>query len=447
MGTSDDMASSFGPRHYGPDNYDFHRGIDISAHTDNTADAIRTATIVRILTNSIIAEDNDGYLTRYSHISNSGLVENVTQITEGSQFTTIQSGGDHLDIKYYEYVVENFDEYSGYYDSPLDLVTYLDPYDGWQNLWAADHPMRLLPYTNWDSNFEAYVNLMVLYDEQLGHYIEAMARVDDDELDLDRIVIYLSAQTTFGYVNEHDLLRGEYDWVSGIDDNIVNYEDRINCGDISYDDSDTGYNNGIKILPNSFSRNDPYHTVYFRFYLDEAVFSSVTGYILADFRIHDIRNNSREVNNADIFTCIECDPPPSAPPAPDLEGAFYQAEGATIRLEWSSGGDPEAVFYKVYRCLSSEQMTDDDAIGITSQFDESNEVFFYEDDGVDLTLIDEIAAKLMVAWLHASMQSCRKGFLILNQQFWPPFMEHLRIIIPPPWAAFCRWPGKSGHAP
>ncbi len=385
LGIHDDMSSSFGPRDYGSDNYDFHRGVDI-ADFDRTVEAITTGTIVYISTISIIVkDDNTGHLIRYTHINVSGLMEG-DRLNEGEEFTTTRDGDGHLDIKYYWYIIKYWDKYKDVYETPLELLTYIYS-DGAMNYWAADHPMRLLPYTDNNTNFEANIHPNVLYDEH-GPYIMCYGRVDNKQLDLNGIEIYLSALDRNGYpINHHRLLAGEYDLDNWEFDDWLEFEYRINCGDLYINDSDNGFNNWMGIDPEPFEYWHPYHTVIFKFYLDEFVLleaSKISAYIY----VYDILNNEVEAENIPVYTIIG-DPLPGTPEAPNLTAVQYHPSNGYIKLDWQSNGDAD--FFKIYRCSSTEQMTNDHCVGIAS-------AEYYQDD--DPLLVPGVTYKYAVAGIN-----------------------------------------------
>jgi hypothetical protein len=165
--------------------------------------------------------------------------------------------------------------------------------------------------------------------------------------------------------------------------NYVDYDFRINCGDITGTDSDVGHNcDPVGIYPRSFNRTDNTHTVYFRWYINESfwnqkqIFSSLND-LYADITVMDLDFHFTRANNIDIVTCIGCSPPDEAPLSPTLLTASYQATGK-VNLTWqaSSSGEP-ADFYRIYRCLASMNMSDNDIIGITTLTE-------YLDDDYDL---------------------------------------------------------------
>jgi hypothetical protein len=396
-GSSDDLSSAFGPREYGPDGYDFHRGVDI-VNFSNIVKSVTRGEIVYLGSESAIIEDAvTGYLIRYTHVDISNLIEELI-IEEGEQFTTTKQAADHLDIKYYWWIVDFWDAFKDGWESPCELVTYVYS-DGTQNLWAADHPMRLLPYNESNEYFKANIHPDILWDVY-GPYVKCFARVDDHELDLAYIQIWLDGYDNSGfYINGHDLLAGEYRPQDIIHDDLVMYELRINCGDYYENDSDVGMNNMIGIDPNVFYWWDPYHTVNFKFYLDYNYFSfaqKITAYVY----IGDIKGNKVSETNIDLITTIH-DPPPGTPGSPSLNLVQYQQTNGTMRLEWSAAGRA-ADFYKVYRCLSTEQMSDDHFIGIAS-------LDYYEDS--DHHLVPGATYKYAVAGVNLNGEGANSNEL------------------------------------
>lgn len=337
IGTTDDMSSSFGPRNMGdveygvtpeegqdPYDYDFHRGVDIGV--TGSVEAIRSGTVDWRNDAGFVVKSGSIYI-RYFHINHS--LEEDESVTEGQNVGTVS--GNHLDIKYYE--TED-------YHSP--------------NYSAAKHPMQLLPYTNNNSAF--IISDPWIYCD-FGYYVAVYITCDDDELDNNKVELFLSGTDSEGF--PHD----QSDILAGIGtNNIVDFNNRINCGDGTVADSDTGFNNEIRILPHIFEQDHNYHTVYFRFYLDGNVYSSLIefyGYA----KVTDIGGYYETSNNVGF---VGFDPPPGAPPPPTGLVATANSSNMTVELQWYPSPEQwETELYAIYRRPTGTDPLDAEVIGVS----------------------------------------------------------------------------------
>ena len=353
IGTADDLSSAFGPRNLGtaeyPNSgydYDFHRGTDIGRTGDVVA--VLSGIVVRVLTDidGVIIEDLDGSHIRYSHMSHELSVNDP--VIEGQLIGQITAPEDHLDVKYY------------YTFTDLEDLDQLD---------AADHPMWVLPYADANTNF-SILDPRLNVDSD-GAYIELYARVDDNELDLNSVDLFLTGTTRNGAeLDETLLLRG-----SDLPTNVVDYVSRINIGDRQVDDDDVGFNNWIRILPRRFSKSDPYHTVYFRFYLDPFWYGELQDGTFSGFAVaRDANFNERTSHTISFPTCIDCNSPPGSPPAPTGLVATSSTATMTVDLQWSpSPPQYNTKQYAIYRRPLGTVLADAQVIGVSSDTDFSDD--------------------------------------------------------------------------
>lgn len=405
--STNDFSSSFGPRNIGSANYpnsgydyDFHGGVDIGNATTST-------NVYPMFNGVVVDKDNIGAVTwitlskssepgvyfKYHHLHNITVDKN--DVVVGGTTILGQIEDDHLDIRYL--------------DKTGSLnPNYLDNLDWGVHDYNTRSPSYVLVTSNTasptfvDSDGNAFSYLYLVEDNgtshnnQQGKYIEFGVRVLDDELDLTNVNIQLTWEDDNG--NTYDavdlLLLSTCNDYSELPF-MVDYDFKINCGDITGTDSDVGHNCGsVGIYPRGFSRTDNYHTVYFRWYINESFWdeNNISVYdVYADIYALDAAYNFANQNNIGIYTCMDCSPPDEAPLAPTLQSVTYQATGK-VYLTWqpASGGE-SADFYRIYRCLSSETMTDYDVIGITTATN-------YLDDNSDL--ISNYSYKYAVAGVN-----------------------------------------------
>lgn len=274
LNTTDELSSAFGPRNLHPTaefgeqgyDYDFHAGIDIGGTGD--VKAIESGTVVKTAYNLgqnsyfVVQSQQHSDWIMYLHVYN-GPDESET-VSEGDFICKVYS--DHIDIRYF-YIPQ-------YYDPQYDTPPYEREAEIRYNL--TFHPMILFDYDNGNANYEVDFeddgDGPLLGDDDKGKYLTMFGRVDDDELDLCDVEMEISNHE--GDETTTYLLRGHtYEEV------YVDYNWRTNCGDLYGIDSDDGdMNSNIRIIPRIFSGGsggeDPYHTVYFRFYVDDTIIPS-----------------------------------------------------------------------------------------------------------------------------------------------------------------------------
>jgi len=295
--SNDDFSSAYGPRNYGPDNYDFHAAIDIKANQGTNVYSIFDGTYVGTYSpggefeNIIIkhTENGENFMTRYYHVNDKSNLQNITGgttiIAEIRDFGATGDTDDHLDVRYCYSgsVLSDWGTLHQYADNAGIVIGLEDDYNN--DPWMVDgagntitplgsYTINTLPET--DPNYD--------YD---GRYFVVGIRVDDDELDLDYINIKLFGQANDGSTyNEEDLLRETTD-TDGIQ-NEVNYPLRINCGDQDIKDDDHGHNsNSVGIYPRGFNRTDPYHTVFFHWYINETNWENLASDVQLEVEFSD----------------------------------------------------------------------------------------------------------------------------------------------------------------
>lgn len=378
--STDDFSSPFGPRNLGSANYpntgydyDFHGGVDIGNAPQGTN--------IYALFDGIVVDKGSSWVTvsksteegvyfKFHHLQNISVNIN-DQVTGGVTKLGETDSQIHLDLRYLVKQPPNLD--------------YVDNTDWGLHDYNAQNPSSVLVTSNasapviLDTDGDALNHLILEEDDgtshsnQQGMYFEIGARVVDDELDVSTVLVGLTWEDGLGNVYDHgDLLMPSTCTDYPNLPNYVDYDFRINCGDLTGTDSDVGHNcDPVGIYPRRFSRADNYHTVYFRWYINESfwnqkqIFSSLNN-LYADITVLDLAFNITTANNIDIATCIGCSPPDEAPLSPTLLTANYQAAGK-VSLAWqaSASGEP-ANFYRIYRCLASQNMADNDIIGITT---------------------------------------------------------------------------------
>jgi len=349
LNTPDQLSSAFGPRNLGtaeyPDtgyDYDFHAGIDIGGSAYTEIKAIESGVVVEVGDDYfIVKSDTYDDWVQYLHVTHT-LDEN-DPVTEGAFICQVADiTGPHLDIKYYPLRPgEDKDQLLPHYRE-----------EGKRN--SSWHPMEVLPFGDYDNNYEV-VPTPYLDDDETGTYAEFYGRVDDQELDLVATRIFLEGD---GYTTNQILIG---DGVDGTRDHYVDFNERINCGDLVGANSDSGFNHpGIRIIPRIFNGGqwgyDNYHTVYFRFYLDENVLILLNGL--------DMRAEAVDVNDwygvengffissawidLPVGVCPPFCPPPGAPDPPTNLEATANYDPVSVDLTWD-GYYGSFGFFVIYR--------------------------------------------------------------------------------------------------
>ncbi|MBW6534860.1 MAG: peptidoglycan DD-metalloendopeptidase family protein [Mariniphaga sp.] len=378
--STDDFSSPFGPRNLGSANYpntgydyDFHGGVDIGNAPQGTNIYALFDGVVLDKGSSWVTvskSTEDGVYFKFHHLQNISVNIN-DQVTGGVTKLGETDNQIHLDLRYLNKQPPNLD--------------YVDNADWGLYDYNAQNPASVLVTNNASSPviLDAYgdpLNHLILDEDdgtshynQQGMYFEIGARVVDDELDVSTVLVMMTWEDETGNVYDAaDLLMPSTCTDYPNLPNYVDYDFRINCGDITGNNSDVGHNcEPVGIYPKRFSRTDDYHTVYFRWYINESfwnqkqIFSSLND-LYVDITVLDLAFNITTANNIDIVTCIGCSPPDEAPLPPSLLSVNYQPTGK-VNLTWQASASGEsAEFYRIYRCLAGDNMSDNDLIGITT---------------------------------------------------------------------------------
>ncbi|MDD5231220.1 MAG: peptidoglycan DD-metalloendopeptidase family protein, partial [Candidatus Marinimicrobia bacterium] len=440
-----DISSSFGPRNKDeylrdyPDpnyDYDFHCALDIAALQGTDVLAVLGGEVTEGNTNSdylIIKhykESGSYFWVMYQHID--PIVSQGKTVVAGEKIGDIDEK-DHLDIRYYPYGEPE----------PLDINTY-HPYEILLGMDLSETPIII--DIN-ESTISDHYGLWIYSDDGTLHnnpagakYFTFGVRVPRVECDLQCVEIYLSATDNEANTYDHkQLLNTSYpqaNWANfidycpyideydidgdGDDEELVRY----NCGDRTDDDDDHGHNStSVGIYPKALSTSDTYHTVYFRWYINESLWNSL-GYDRVKLQVYayDWKGNTNDFDNLQFQLCNNCHPPANAPGPPTLISANYFQNSRSIKLEyerdWSSPFDPD--YFKIYRCLSSETMSDNDVIGIcshpTEYYDDSAELqpgvsykyavagVNYAGEGYNSNMLSEIYGELLPTTISSNTQ-------------------------------------------
>lgn len=397
------ITSAYGPRNLGsanyPDenyNYDFHAAIDIGALIGTNVYSVLDGTIAEINNSNddnerIIVEYSDSYGTFficYFHIEcNSNLSKGDDVYAGSTVLGTIRDfsyGGDHLDIRYIDVpTVDDINQVT--WSNSLNPGEFLtnDYYSHFSNdpiLLNEDEEEltnSFLPSIMEDTETN--------YSNQQGEFFKIGARVRRGEVDLDWMYVFMSAwDSNDRFYTELDLLLPS--GLEGEDNrNVVEYEARINCGDTQSNNDDVGHNSqSVGIYPRELGSSDTYHSVYFRWYINENIWYNMNE-INLEVGIQDIYGIVNDesaviVNSISLPTCIDCSPPDNAPNSPTLLSANYSTVQDATYLEWSSAQTGDAAeYFKIYRCPSNRSMTNNDAIGISqAMVQNSNNYYFYD---------------------------------------------------------------------
>lgn len=353
VNSADELSSAFGARNMSQTDeypnagydYDFHAGTDIGATYGSDVRAIESGTVVKKGTDFFVVESSTYFdWIRYTHVAHSLDVDDT--VIEGNVICQIEPLQNHLDVKYY----------------PLGTGV-PTPYNETDHYNYTHHPMTVLPYSNYDTEYEIVPTTTTGFDET-GTYVEFYLTVDDDELDLIAGKVFLEGD---GYTTFNILKNGF------IDDNYVDLESRMNCGDSAGEDMDEGVNNeAIRIIPRIFDGGqwggDPYQKVYSRFYLNESVVYSLSS---LDVRVEslDVGGGARVWKSSDwidvtVGTCPPNCPPPGTPDAPTNLFASTDDIAMSIDLNWDQTLFDEG-FYVIYRRPSGTDPSAYQVIDIT----------------------------------------------------------------------------------
>ena len=96
-----------------------------------------------------------------------------------------------------------------------------------------------------------------------------------------------------------------------------------------------------------------------------------------DIDAYDWYDNPININDLTAPTCIDCNPSPDAPSPPTLINCATVNGKSQIKLEWDSYSNAE--YFRIYRCLENETMTNKDVVGITSYFNDNYYEFIDKD--------------------------------------------------------------------
>jgi murein DD-endopeptidase MepM/ murein hydrolase activator NlpD len=93
--SADDFSSSYGPRYYGSDNYDFHAAIDIATLQNTEVYAVCAGKVTMLKYDAgnpnkrwVLIRHNDGFgefFVLYMHIYPDPVIEKGTTVTEDSR--------------------------------------------------------------------------------------------------------------------------------------------------------------------------------------------------------------------------------------------------------------------------------------------------------------------------------------------------------------------------
>jgi len=222
--TQDIFTSAFGPRILS-NAYDFHRGMDISATTDDAVHAAAAGTVYEKYINSsgmkvVGILHNDGiHRSRYLHLSSfaEGLIQG-SNVAEGQIIGMAGNSGCsevhlHFDIK----------------KNGIGLINYI-------------HPLEIMPYNN---NIAITINMVSVDCTNPSFEV----KVSRDELDVRKLVICTDS-VPFGYGSDW-IFEGEY----AVDYDNTNYNVPVN-------------NNVNNIILNDLSINDDYEAELWRLYIE-----------------------------------------------------------------------------------------------------------------------------------------------------------------------------------
>lgn len=214
----DDITSTFGPRYY--NGYDTHRGLDVGGSTNDIVSVDDEGIVVEApINNSVFAvikypgtnnPNNEPYFIRYYHFGSRNISENDT-VSMSEVLGQYAAGQGHVDIKYYP----NPDNNDNQYDIPQ----------------SSQHPLHILPYTqNNGASIDNDDVWLATYDNNdsqapSDYYVGVI--VNDFDADMNKLVVFLSAETSSGFtISEDELIMGN----NGLK-NEVNYDDRLNYGE------------------------------------------------------------------------------------------------------------------------------------------------------------------------------------------------------------------------
>jgi hypothetical protein len=290
------------------------------------------------------------------HCEKSPFIDIGTEVTPLTQIGWVNHPNGHIDIRYSEGEEFLWDAFT----NSLNLGRILtDNYSG-------------SPDAISDDGSEYGSTLFDLH----AHPIE------NDALDFDQMAIYMSYfDGTNNFSTEDILDRSAIR--AGHNYNWIKYEERNNVGD-QIGQNDNGHlSSSVHVDQRDFQRDDDYHIIYFKWYLNQTNLNLITDDINIEIFLWDWDGNPVYLNTIGHVTCIGCNPPTGTPDPPTLVSVAYSHLNSNIRLEWDEAeGSAEAKFFRIYRCLAEEEMTDRDKIGISSAWDNGH--FFYEDNDPNL---------------------------------------------------------------
>jgi parallel beta-helix repeat protein len=318
------LTSSFGPRWLSPSEvYDFHFGNDIRNMFDDNVVAAHDGYADWIGNNAsyetmiFVGEDNYDYATGYAHLTNvlvqiGTILQTGTLIAECTYPTS-----HHLHFNYYTSNI-----WSLYYGNhPMDDDTV--------------NPMNFLPF---------YSSILEISDPEVdidndGTYIKIETEIGAEELDFDRLSIYVTGRDNNGiFYWTDEILAG-----TGIDNSVV-FDDRLNCS-IGKKLPQYPIVNEIKIITQNFSPPNNQH-LEFRFYVNQSIWNILenadTYALLEDLEGHWVQSNT-----VNLITGFH--PPPGAPAPPTGLIASSNSSDMTVDLEWDEHPDPSVLYYVVYR--------------------------------------------------------------------------------------------------
>ncbi len=395
--TASSFSSAFGPRNLTTNNaeypnqgydYDFHAGIDIASPGGTNVYAVSSGTVYSV--GSAQSDDDfvivrhqrtDGsyFLTKYLHIRHAVSTNANVSATITVLGTIINN---HLDIRYFpDGKEEDLDKNA---DNPGKILAGVS-----QNTFETSGPVFVDKY-----GFS--LTTTSLYTEKdegsdFGNptgaeYFSVGVRIDRKALNVHGVQAWLTAVDGVNWYHSQELLDNaknnpkapEYE----ADDLIWYYSDdpwlrknfpdrwRISCGDLASNDDDNGHvSKTVGIYPRELDSQNGTHTVYFRWYINAALWSQLKNKNIPVYveLISDPWNqkNISDIYSIRILTCIDCPHPTGVPGAPNLTTATYDPQGK-VKLQWTPTGSNPPDFYKIYRCPSDRNMTDLDVVDISA---------------------------------------------------------------------------------
>jgi len=326
------LTSAFGPRNKGrqeyPINnsvtdryeYDFHPALDLAIHQiDNEVVPVLSGIVDDIggsgVNTYVTIEhtypgESTTFLCTYTHITPTAGLEEGNLVIGGLDVignTLCYNGGndhtaDHLDLRYFPDGIRADADMNG--DNPGKILTQT-PVGAGLTI-STSEPLILngsetvLPETGNQLFLEA--DPTDLFGNQVNaRYFVIGARIPKSALSINSIKVSLCGYYNGDYLDEHSLLKntnatGTYEFEEPhevtyyVGDHWETYESwTVACGD-NYDGTTTSRDDGhnssaVGIYPRRLQRGDTYHTVYFRWYVNDNYWSYMN-YINATIEVN-----------------------------------------------------------------------------------------------------------------------------------------------------------------